>query len=93
MFVDALPSIETWREQWALRDGCTSVNSTASKPLTDTSMNLWECSTTNPAAVIRGYSVAGLGHSWPSTQGYDGGVTAYNATTAAIIPFFNNYTL
>jgi polyhydroxybutyrate depolymerase len=90
---DALPNINTWREEWALRNGCQSVDSNVTEPLPQTSMNLWNCSSTNPAAVVKGYSVAGLGHSWPGTLGLDGGVTAYNATTIAIIPFFNNHSL
>jgi len=89
----ALPNIDVWRELWALRNGCQSENSSVTYPFPNTSMNLWNCSSTNPAAIVIGYSVAGLGHSWPGTLGFDGGVTAYNATTAAIIPFFNNHTL
>ena len=90
---DALPNIDVWREQWALRNGCQSEDSNVTHPLPKTSMNLWDCSSTNPAATVQAYSVKGLGHSWPGTLGLDGGVTAYNATTAAIIPFFTNHTL
>lgn len=90
---DALPNIDAWREQWALRNGCQSENSNVTYPFANTSLNEWVCSDTNPAAVVRGYSVAGLGHSWPGTLGYDGGKTAYNATTVAIMPFFSNHTL
>jgi hypothetical protein len=88
-----LPNIDTWRGQWALRNGCESLSSSVTRPLEKTSMSLWNCSSTNPAAIIIGYSVAGLGHSWPGTLGLDGGVTSFNATTASIIPFFNNHTL
>lgn len=90
---DALPNIDTWREQWALRNGCKSEGSSVTFPFPNTSMNLWNCSSNNPAAVVVGYSVAGLGHSWPGTLGLDGGVTAYNATTTAIIPFLNQHKL
>lgn len=90
---DALPNINDWREQWAFRDGCQSKGSNVTNPLPNTSMDLWDCSAANPAAVVRAYSVTGLGHSWPGTLGFDGEVTPYNATTAVIIPFFNNHTL
>ncbi|KZP08568.1 carbohydrate esterase family 1 protein [Athelia psychrophila] len=89
----ALPNIDTWRVEWALRNGCADGSSVVTNPFPNTSMNTWTCSATNPAAVVHAYSVAGLGHSWPGIEGYDGGVTAYNATTVAIIPFFDNHTL
>jgi len=89
----ATPNIDAWREQWALRDGCQSEDSNVTYPFANTSLNSWVCSSSNPAAVVLGYSMSGLGHSWPSTLGYDGGVTAFNATTAAIIPFFNQHHL
>ena len=40
-----------------------------------------------------GFTVDGLGHSWPSTLGLDGQVTDFNATTADIIPFFEMHPL
>lgn len=91
--IDALPNINDWREQWAIRNGCQSENSNVTFPFANTSMNEWNCSTTDPAAIIRAYTVSGLGHSWPGTLGNDGGKTTFNATTEAILPFFNNHTM
>ncbi|KAF7971151.1 hypothetical protein HWV62_21964 [Athelia sp. TMB] len=85
----ALPNIDTWRTEWALRNGCPTGDSVVTNPYPNTSMNTWDCG----GAPVHAYSVAGLGHSWPGIEGYDGGVTAYNATTVAVIPFFNNHTL
>lgn len=95
-FLDALPNITTWREAWANRNGCQPnppPPSSITKPYTNTTLKEWDCSSSDPRAIVKGYTVDSLKHSWPSTLGLDGGVTSFNATTAAIIPFFNAYTL
>jgi hypothetical protein len=50
------------------------------------------CSTSNSDAVVSGFSVNCLGHSWPSTLGLHGGFTDFNAATD-ILPFFEVNTL
>ncbi|KZP08298.1 carbohydrate esterase family 1 protein [Athelia psychrophila] len=90
----ALPNITIYRQDWALQDGCTTtVSSSLTHPFTDTTLKEWDCSATDTRAVVRGYTVTGLGHSWPGTLGLDGGVTTFNATTAAILPFFDAHIL
>ncbi|KZP07784.1 carbohydrate esterase family 1 protein [Athelia psychrophila] len=89
-----LPNITVYRQDWALRDGCaTTVSLSLTHPFTNTTLKEWGCSSTDARAVVRGYTVDGLGHSWPSTLGLDGGVTTFNATTAAILPFFDAHVL
>lgn len=93
-FEDATPSIESWRQAWATRDGCTdslTAEVVENKVFGSATFETWNCSTTDPRATIQAYTVAGLGHSWPSTTGADGGVTSFNATTAVIIPFFSQF--
>ncbi|KAF7985572.1 hypothetical protein HWV62_3847 [Athelia sp. TMB] len=92
----ATPNIQSWREQWASRDGCADsltdgvVND---RIFEDTTLETWNCSTSDPRATVQGYTIAGLGHSWPSTTGADGGVTSFNATQDVIIPFFEQFTI
>jgi hypothetical protein len=50
------------------------------------------CSASNNDAIVDGFTVKCLGHSWPSTLGLDGSVTDFNATTD-ILAFFETHTL
>ncbi|KZP25504.1 carbohydrate esterase family 1 protein [Athelia psychrophila] len=93
----ALPNITQYREAWAERntlnpDVIASIN-TITHPHKDTNLRIADCSPVNIHAVMRGFTVVGLGHSWPSTTGLDGGTTTFNATTAEIIPFFDGHWL
>lgn len=106
--LDALPNITQYREAWAERNSCNiginltsgalnpdviaSIN-TITHPHKDTNLRIADCSPVNIHAVMRGFTVVGLGHSWPSTTGLDGGTTTFNATTAEIIPFFDGHWL
>jgi poly(3-hydroxybutyrate) depolymerase len=90
----ATPNIQTWREGWASRNGCRNpkTDSTVTKDVFNkTTLIAWRCVTDDPRTVVKGYNVAQLGHSWPTTLGLDGGKTSFNATTAAIIPFFESH--
>ncbi|KAF8575778.1 carbohydrate esterase family 1 protein, partial [Ramaria rubella] len=90
----ATPNITQYREAWALRNGCQStIETSLTHPHTNTTLKEWDCSPTDANAVVRGYTVTGLGHSWPTTAGLDGGVTTFNATTADIVPFFEAHPL
>ncbi|KZP16297.1 carbohydrate esterase family 1 protein [Athelia psychrophila] len=73
----ALPNITKYREAWAERNSCNNGSTTGSGK-------------SNPDV---GFTIDGLGHSWPSTAGLDGGTTSFNATTAEIIPFFDMHWL
>ncbi|KZP05254.1 carbohydrate esterase family 1 protein, partial [Athelia psychrophila] len=72
----ATPTIEGWRQAWANRDGCSdssAVDEVVQKNVfTSTTLETWNCSTSDPRATVHAYTIAGLGHSWPSTTGADG---------------------
>ncbi|KAK7042493.1 Alpha/Beta hydrolase protein [Favolaschia claudopus] len=103
----ATPNISEYREAWANRNGCASItaqqaaaadhklgyNAVISHPHTHTTLKESPCSANDSQAVVNGFTVKELGHSWPSTLGLDGGVTTFNATTANILPFFDAHTL
>ncbi|KAF7293027.1 hypothetical protein MIND_01202100 [Mycena indigotica] len=100
----ATPNITQFREAWAERNGCGSPSKVGaavklaavklnkkpavSHPHPDTTLKAFLCN-----AQVNGFTVDGLGHSWPGTEGLDGGVATFNATTANIIPFFDTYAL
>jgi poly(3-hydroxybutyrate) depolymerase len=84
MFLDALPPIPTYLEAWAVRDGCSPTQSpSVSNPTTH---KKWECSSDDTRAVVEGYMIDGLGHSWPNTNG---GIAPFDATPHVIVPFFD----
>ncbi|KAI0917297.1 hypothetical protein AcW2_007466 [Taiwanofungus camphoratus] len=91
----ALPNITIWRETWGTRNGCPSQDASRVSDVArlDYTAYVWDCSQADARAVIHGYSVAGLGHSWPSTLGLDKQKTPFNATNEYIVPFFDLYTL
>lgn len=101
----ATPNITEYREAWANRNGCASLsakaaaandlgfNAVVSHPHKDTVLKQSDCSAKNDHAVVNGFTVDGLGHSWPGTAGLDGGVTTFNATTANILPFFDMHSM
>jgi poly(3-hydroxybutyrate) depolymerase len=64
-----------------------------SHPHKDTVLKQSDCSAKNDHAVVNGFTVDGLGHSWPGTAGLDGEVTTFNATTANILPFFDMHSM
>ncbi|KII85704.1 carbohydrate esterase family 1 protein [Plicaturopsis crispa FD-325 SS-3] len=94
----ALPNITEYREAWATRNGCPTTQFTdLTKAQPNTTLKTWDCTSKTPRAIVMGYTVAGLGHSWPTTAGLDGSgptsVAAYNATPTDIIPFFDAFPL
>jgi len=99
----ATPSITQYREAWAIRNGCgppscsdspaLGIGAIISNPDGNTTLVQSICSASDNDAIVNGFSVRCLGHSWPSTLGLDGGITNFNATTAYILPFFESHTL
>jgi poly(3-hydroxybutyrate) depolymerase len=91
MFLDALPPIPAYREAWAVRDGCSPTqNPSVSQPHKSTTRKEWQCSSDDiRRAVVEGYTIDGLGHSWPTTKGLDGGTAPFDATPDDIVPFFD----
>ncbi|KAJ7720813.1 alpha/beta-hydrolase [Mycena metata] len=88
----ATPNITQYREAWAQRNGCST-----SAPARVASANGpkigFRRARRTTTAVVNGFTVKGLGHSWPGTAGLDGGVTDFNATTANILPFFDMHAM
>ncbi|KAJ7178110.1 alpha/beta-hydrolase [Mycena filopes] len=103
----ATPNITQYRQAWADRNGCAPAaapvtskgglkigfDAVVSHPHADTTLKTSDCSARDDHAVVNGFTVKGLGHSWPGTAGLDGGVTDFNATTANILPFFDMHAL
>lgn len=85
--------IMSWRQEWAARNNCTDCSLT---PFTLTPFsNATEYTWYFPEVDVIGVSVAGLGHSSPTTLGLDTAgapenVAALNMTAASIIPFFKD---
>ena len=69
------------------------INAIISNPDANTTLLQSICSASDNDAIVNGFTVKCLGHSWPSTLGLDGGITDFNATTAYIVPFFESHTL
>ncbi|KAF7968539.1 hypothetical protein HWV62_30155 [Athelia sp. TMB] len=98
----ALPNITEYREAWARRNACNSsetggdvvtIFSTITHPHKDTNLRVADCSPADIHSVMQGFTIVGLGHSWPTTTGVDGGTTSFNATSAEIVPFFDQHWL
>ncbi|KII85665.1 carbohydrate esterase family 1 protein [Plicaturopsis crispa FD-325 SS-3] len=87
----ALPNVTVWREAWASRNGCPTTDPSGLDALDaqDASEMLWDCLSTNIRAIVTGYTIDGLGHSWPTTLGLDGDKALFNATPEYIVPFFD----
>lgn len=92
---DALPNITAWREAWATRNGCNSTKPSGLKELAvdDASNSAWDCTEQEPDAIVNTFTIKGLGHSWPTTAGLDGGAATFNATPTYIVPFFDAHPL
>lgn len=85
----ATPPIPEYREAWAVRDGCSSTTKPiVSHPHESTTVKEWQCSSDDTRADVKGYTVDGLGHTWPNTEGLDGGTAPFDATPDDIVPFF-----
>ena len=69
------------------------INAIVSNPDANTTLLQSICSASDNDAIVNGFTVKCLGHSWPSTLGLDRGITDFNATTAYIVPFFESHTL
>ena len=91
---DALPPISAYREAWAVRNGCSdSADPIVSHPHSQTTLEEWQCSSTDPGAIVKGYTIRDLGHSWPNTKGLDEGTASFDATPDDIVPFFEAHAL
>jgi len=85
---DAVPPITEYQETWAARNGYADPKNptSISQPYEQTTLKVWVCSPDDTRAIVKGYTVENLGHSWPRTT--DGGVATFNATPDEIVPFF-----
>jgi poly(3-hydroxybutyrate) depolymerase len=83
-------NVPLWRRQWARRNGCQSDRpDVTTYPYPNTTETIWRCD-----ATVQAYTVADLGHSWPTTQALDASgrpnnTASFNLTSPAIITFFS----
>jgi hypothetical protein len=80
--LDTLPSIPKYQEAWATWDSCRSTTRpTISHPPKLTTVKEWECSSDSCSTrtAVKGYTVIGLGHSWPNTEGLDNDIALFDA--------------
>lgn len=84
-------NVPLWREQWALRNGCANDTPTSTtNPYPNTTELAWNCG----SATLQAYTVANLGHSWPTTQGLDSSgapnnIASFNLTSPDVLAFFS----
>ena len=97
----ATPDVDTWRAEWAERNGCPSNG--GDLPAPGVSVSVYNGSTLNstwicPSGPVQGYSIDGLGHSWPTALGLDPSgkklrFALFNATSPSIVAFLNEHAL
>lgn len=97
------PDVRVWRRQWAERNGCAkgSYPGELAQPHNVTEVHagaweeVWDCP---EGAEVRALSVEGLGHSWPSTAGWDtagapNNTANFNLTQQHLVQFFSRHSL
>ena len=94
------PDVRLWRTQWAERNGCKGSYDGA-WPLPKVEEvhrgayeEVWDC----PGAEVRGLTIEGLGHAWPSTLGLDlagspNQTANFNFTSQHLVQFFSKHRL
>lgn len=98
------PDVRVWRREWAERNGCAREGlrypGEVMQPHRVTEVHpgvweeLWEC----PGAEVSALTVEGLGHSWPSTAGWDRAgrpnhMANFNLTSQHLVQFFSRHSL
>lgn len=101
------PDVRVWRRQWAERNGCGGTYLKYPGELAPPSSvrevhpgvweEVWECGG-GGGAEVRALSVEGLGHSWPSTAGWDtagspNNTANFNLTHQHLVQFFSRHSL
>ncbi|KAK4686350.1 polyhydroxybutyrate depolymerase, partial [Tremellales sp. Uapishka_1] len=87
-------NVPQWREEWAIRNGCPNGNATrTTMPYNQTIEQVWRCD-----EPVEAFTVANLGHSWPTTLGLDtsGGINStasFNLTAPKLVHFFSQHSL
>lgn len=95
------PDVRLWRRQWAERNGCRPPYDGAwpeprvAQVYDGVWEEVWDC----PAgAEVRGLTIEGLGHAWPSTLGLDlagrpNQTANFNFTSPHLVDFFSRHKL
>ena len=94
------PDSRLWRRQWAERNGCTGKypGEWPEPSVTEVHPGAWEEVWDCPGAEVRGLTVEGLGHAWPSTLGLDlagrpNQTANFNFTSQHLVQFFSRHRL
>lgn len=94
------PDSRLWRRQWAERNGCKGryPGEWAEPNVTEAHPGVWEEVWDCPGGEVRGLTVEGLGHAWPSTQGLDltgspNHTANFNFTHQHLVGFFSRHSL
>ncbi|ORY59685.1 uncharacterized protein BCR38DRAFT_412683 [Pseudomassariella vexata] len=94
------PDVRLWRRMWAERNGCKGrYDGEWAEPFVrelydGTWGEIWDC----PGAEVRGLTIEGLGHSWPTTSGLDlagapNQTANFNFTSPHLVQFFSSHQL
>ncbi|KAK1765151.1 putative poly depolymerase protein [Phialemonium atrogriseum] len=94
------PDVRLWRRQWAERNGCKGrfAGEWPQPSVTEVHPGAWQESWDCPGAEVRGLTVEGLGHAWPSTLGLDltgspNQTANFNFTSQHLVHFFSRHKL
>lgn len=89
-----------WRREWAERNGCKSSwpGQWAEPEVEEIYPGVWEEVWDCPKGEVRGLSIEGLGHAWPSTAGWDlagfpNQIASFNFTSPHLVDFFSKHQL
>ncbi|MCJ1387093.1 hypothetical protein MMC17_010222 [Xylographa soralifera] len=90
-----IPSIPSWLEGWAVRNGCANGTNGHVESMHDGKVNKTSWSCNSHEDVVAGYEIAHWAHWWPTTEDSDktkNHSTVLNATTL-IMDFFGKHVL
>ncbi|KIR28493.1 poly(3-hydroxybutyrate) depolymerase [Cryptococcus deuterogattii 99/473] len=94
------PDVRRWRREWAERNGCKSSwpGQWAEPEVEEIYPGVWEEVWDCPKGEVRGLSIEGLGHAWPSTAGWDlagfpNQTASFNFTSPHLVDFFSKHRL
>ncbi|KAH8646852.1 ferulic acid esterase [Xylariales sp. PMI_506] len=94
------PDVRLWRRMWAERNGCRGHYDGAwpEPRVEQVYPGVWEEVFDCPGAEVRGLTIEGLGHAWPSTLGLDlagrpNQTANFNFTSPHLVEFFSNHKL
>ena len=84
----ALPAIQNWLAQWAIRDGCPNPPTNVTQDSDSGKVHFGTYSCNGVPDIVQHYRIDGMGHVWPNTTR---NATDYINATTLIIDFFNSF--